>query len=194
MNGSEGDARPLGAGSGGRNPHALVRARSPDVRSAERLPCPTKQGPSRLTVCLARAHDRAAGYRPEPDPHRAGGDRYAIHTATISRRCSRSSTAKCRRPSAARPWCCGPVTRSTCPCANAPTFVHERGYLPARLLCLCAPSGQEEFFTLVRKPVRHPNRAACTLDEQARDAFRRKAQALLPRIATGLPPPPGTAS
>ena len=36
---------------------------------------------------------------------------------------------------------------------NAPHSFANAGTVLARLLCLCAPSGQEEFFTLVRKPV-----------------------------------------
>jgi uncharacterized cupin superfamily protein len=30
--------------------------------------------------------------------------------------------------------------------ANAPHQLHNRSAQPARLLCICAPSGQEEFF------------------------------------------------
>ena len=37
--------------------------------------------------------------------------------------------------------------------ANAPHAFTNAGDTPSRLLCLCAPSGQEEFFTLVGQPV-----------------------------------------
>ena len=63
------------------------------------------------------------------------------------------------------------------------------GTAPARLLCLCAPSGQEEFFTLVGQPVATRTEPPASLDEQAQDAFRAKAQALAPRYATELLPP-----
>jgi quercetin dioxygenase-like cupin family protein len=78
--------------------------------------------------------------------------------------------------------------------ANAPHSFTNAGAVPARLLCLCAPSGQEEFFTLVGQPVATRTEPPAPLDEQAQDAFRAKAQALAPRFATELLPQPGTAS
>ena len=73
--------------------------------------------------------------------------------------------------------------------ANAPHSFTNAGTAPARLLCLCAPSGQEEFFTLVGQPVATRTEPPASLDEQAQDAFRAKAQALAPRYATELLPP-----
>ena len=78
--------------------------------------------------------------------------------------------------------------------ANAPHSFTNAGNSPARLLCLCAPSGQEEFFTLVGQPVATRTEPPPPLDAQAEDAFRAKAGALAPRFATELLPPPGTAS
>src|SRR6476660_8229544 len=78
--------------------------------------------------------------------------------------------------------------------ANAPHSFTNAGSMPARLLCLCAPSGQEEFFTLVGQPVATRTEPPPPLDVQAEDAFRAKAGALAPRFATELLPPPGTAS
>src|SRR6478736_4336774 len=66
--------------------------------------------------------------------------------------------------------------------ANAPHSFTNAGSSPARLLCLCAPSGQEEFFTLVGQPVATRTEPPAPLDEQAQEAFRTKAQALAPRF------------
>jgi hypothetical protein len=59
------------------------------------------------------------------------------------------------------------------------------------LLCLCAPSGQEEFFTLVGQPVATRTEPPAPLDPRAEDAFRAKPEALAPRFFTELLPPPG---
>ena len=74
--------------------------------------------------------------------------------------------------------------------ANAPHSFTNAGTAAARLLCLCAPSGQEEFFTLVGQPVATRTEPPAALDAQAQDAFRAKAAALAPRFATELLPPP----
>ena len=62
--------------------------------------------------------------------------------------------------------------------ANAPHSFTNAGNSPARLLCLCAPSGQEEFFTLVGQPVGHPNRAACTPGRAGRRRLPRQGRCL----------------
>ena len=74
--------------------------------------------------------------------------------------------------------------------ANAPHSFTNAGTSPARLLCLCAPAGQEEFFTLVGQPVATRTEPPAPLDPQAEDAFRAKAEALAPRFVTELLPPP----
>lgn len=61
----------------------------------------------------------------------------------------------------------------------------------SRLLCLCAPAGQDEFFTLVGQPVAHRTDAPPPLDDEAQQAFLAKVQDLAPRYATELLPPPG---
>ena len=81
--------------------------------------------------------------------------------------------------------------------ANAPptssgTF-RER---PARLLCLCAPAGQEEFFKEVGVPLAHRTEAPPVLDDAATAAFIAKATALAPKYRTELlldEPKPGPA-
>ena len=75
--------------------------------------------------------------------------------------------------------------------ANAPHAFTNRGEAPARLLCMCTPSGQEEFFELVGQPVGTRTEAPPPLDAQARAAFIIKANTLAPRYRTELLPPPG---
>jgi cupin domain len=75
--------------------------------------------------------------------------------------------------------------------ANAPhAFANATG-TPSRLLCLCAPAGQEEFFTLVGQPVATRTQAPPPLDAAARAAFIAKSMALTPEYRTELLPPPG---
>jgi quercetin dioxygenase-like cupin family protein len=75
--------------------------------------------------------------------------------------------------------------------ANAPHAFTNASATPSRLLCMCAPSGQEEFFTLVGQPVATRTEAPPPLDEGARAAFIARAKALAPEFKTELLPPPG---
>src|ERR1022692_1270909 len=75
--------------------------------------------------------------------------------------------------------------------ANAPHAFTNAGDTPSRLLCMCAPSGQEEFFTLVGQPVATRTEAPPPLDADAQAAFIAKAKALTPEYDTELLPPPG---
>jgi quercetin dioxygenase-like cupin family protein len=74
--------------------------------------------------------------------------------------------------------------------ANAPHVFRNAGDRPARLLCLCSPSGQEDFFRAVGVPVAHRTQAPPALDAAAQAAFIAKAQALAPQYRTELLPPP----
>src|SRR6476620_4343031 len=74
--------------------------------------------------------------------------------------------------------------------ANAPHAFTNASDTPSRLLCMCAPAGQEEFFTLVGQPVATRTEPPAPLDPQAEGAFRAKAEALAPRFVTELLPPP----
>ncbi|MGH3248603.1 MAG: cupin domain-containing protein, partial [Trebonia sp.] len=75
--------------------------------------------------------------------------------------------------------------------ANAPhAFTNATG-MPSRLLCLCAPAGQEEFFTLVGQPVATRTEAPPPLDAGAQAAFIATSVALAPEYKTELLPPPG---
>ena len=75
--------------------------------------------------------------------------------------------------------------------ANAPHAFTNAADRPSRLLCLCAPSGQEEFFTLVGQPVATRTQAPPPLDADAQAAFIAKSRALAPEYKTELLPPPG---
>jgi quercetin dioxygenase-like cupin family protein len=75
--------------------------------------------------------------------------------------------------------------------ANAPHAFTNAGDKPSRLLCTCAPSGQEEFFTLVGQPVATRTQAPPPLDAGAQAAFIAKSRALAPEYKTELLPPSG---
>src|SRR5882672_12624359 len=62
--------------------------------------------------------------------------------------------------------------------ANAPHAFTNASATPSRLLCLCAPSGQEEFFTLVGQPVATRTEAPPPLEGDALAGFVAKAQRL----------------
>jgi quercetin dioxygenase-like cupin family protein len=70
--------------------------------------------------------------------------------------------------------------------ANAPHFFRNKSDRPARLLCMCTPAGQEEFFMSVGDPV--DSRAApppvLSKDEQAERV--RRAKALAAKFRTEL--------
>ena len=70
--------------------------------------------------------------------------------------------------------------------ANAPHVFRNASDRAARLLCLCSPSGQEDFFRAVGVPVGHRTEAPPALDDAGRAAFIAKAQALAPRYRTEL--------
>lgn len=75
--------------------------------------------------------------------------------------------------------------------ANAPHAFTNAGDAPARLLCLCAPAGQEEFFLLVGQTVATRTQPPPPLDADAQAEFIATAQSLAPRFRTELLPPPG---
>jgi quercetin dioxygenase-like cupin family protein len=70
--------------------------------------------------------------------------------------------------------------------ANAPHVFRNASDRPARLLCLCSPAGQEEFFKEVGVPVAHRTEAPPALDEAATRAFIANATALAPKYRTEL--------
>jgi len=70
--------------------------------------------------------------------------------------------------------------------ANAPHQFHNASDHPARLLCICSPAGQEEFFAEVGVAVATRTTAPPALDPSAQAAFRAKAEALAPKYRTEL--------
>lgn len=70
--------------------------------------------------------------------------------------------------------------------ANAPHVFRNISERPARLLCLCSPAGQEEFFREVGVPVAHRTEAPPALDGAATATFIAKAIALAPKYRTEL--------
>jgi quercetin dioxygenase-like cupin family protein len=64
--------------------------------------------------------------------------------------------------------------------ANAPHQFHNLTGRPARLLCLCSPAGQDEFFKAVGMSLEH---------RTAQAAFRKKAGKLAAKYRTELLPP-----
>ena len=70
--------------------------------------------------------------------------------------------------------------------ANAPHSFTNASERPARMLCVCAPAGQEEFFMKVGVPVEGRTTPPPEFDEAAQAAFIAKAQELAPEYRTEL--------
>ncbi len=70
--------------------------------------------------------------------------------------------------------------------ANAPHQFANKTEQPVRLLCICAPSGQDEFFMEVGVPVATRTTPPPKLDEAAQKAFIEKAKELAPKYKTEL--------
>ena len=70
--------------------------------------------------------------------------------------------------------------------ANAPHQFHNSSFAAARMLCICAPAGQEEFFTEVGTPVATRITPPPKLGQAAQEAFIKKVQGLVPKYRTEL--------
>jgi quercetin dioxygenase-like cupin family protein len=68
--------------------------------------------------------------------------------------------------------------------ANAPHQFHNSSTRPARMLCVCSPAGQEEFFLEVGTPVAARTTPPPKLDETAQAEFKAKAAALAAKYRT----------
>jgi len=68
--------------------------------------------------------------------------------------------------------------------ANAPHQFHNSGKANVRMLCICAPAGQEEFFEEVGVRVGSRTEAPPVLDEAGERAFRDKAAGLAEKYKT----------
>ena len=75
--------------------------------------------------------------------------------------------------------------------ANAPHSFTNASDTPSRLLCMCAPAGQEEFFTLVGQPVATRTQPPPPLSPDTQAAFIARSRSLAPQFKTELLPPPG---
>ena len=62
--------------------------------------------------------------------------------------------------------------------ANAPHRFENKSDRPTRLLCICSPAGQEEFFAEVGIPVATRTTAPPKLGETAPAKFKAKSEAL----------------
>ncbi len=72
--------------------------------------------------------------------------------------------------------------------ANAPHQFHNSSDRPARMLCICSPAGQEEFFIELGVPVATRTTLPPALDEAAQSRFRAKAVALAQKYRTEFLP------
>ena len=70
--------------------------------------------------------------------------------------------------------------------SNAPHAFRNKSGRPARLLCLCAPAGQEKFFMEVGAPVASRTSPAPKLSKEEQEAFVKKAVKLAPKYRTEL--------
>ncbi len=68
--------------------------------------------------------------------------------------------------------------------ANAPHQFHNSFAQPARMLCICSPAGQEEFFLEMGVPVATRTTLPPPLDESAQAQFRARAAALAAKYRT----------
>jgi quercetin dioxygenase-like cupin family protein len=68
--------------------------------------------------------------------------------------------------------------------ANAPHHFHNSSDQPVRLLCLCSPAGQEDFFAEIGVPVATRTTPPPRLDPSAQAELKAKAGALAPKHRT----------
>ena len=70
--------------------------------------------------------------------------------------------------------------------ANAPHAFKNASDKPARLLCMCSPAGQEEFFLAIGVPVAGRTTPAPKPSEAEQKAMQAKAETLAPQYRTEL--------
>ena len=70
--------------------------------------------------------------------------------------------------------------------ANAPHQFHNTSTEPVRMLCICSPAGQENFFLEVGVPVATRTTPPPKLDPKEQAAFIDKVKALAPKYRTEL--------
>ena len=70
--------------------------------------------------------------------------------------------------------------------ANAPHSFSNVSDRPARLLCMCSPAGQEEFFMAIGVPVEGRTTPPPKPGKAEQEAMQKKAEALAPKYRTEL--------
>jgi len=70
--------------------------------------------------------------------------------------------------------------------ANAPHFFTNTSGIQARMLCMCTPAGQEEFFLAIGDRVESRTTPAPELSPEKKIEFMKKAEALAPKFRTEL--------
>ena len=70
--------------------------------------------------------------------------------------------------------------------ANAPHQFHNSSTRSARMLCICSPAGQEQFFLELGVPVATRTAPSPKLDDAAQSEFKAKAAALASKYRTEL--------
>jgi uncharacterized cupin superfamily protein len=73
--------------------------------------------------------------------------------------------------------------------ANAPHSFTNASEEPARLLCICSPAGQEEFFLAVGVPVATRTTPPPKPDKAAEAEMKAKTIALFPKYRTEMAKP-----
>lgn len=74
--------------------------------------------------------------------------------------------------------------------ANAPHNFQNKSEHNARLLCICAPAGQDEFFLQIGIPVASRTAPPPELSAAEKQQLKAKADALAPKYKTEMLPPP----
>ena len=106
-------------------------------------------------------------------------------TGTTSKRCSRCSKGRSSSPSRGKSLAAAAGTTVNIP-SNAPHAFRNKSGKPARLLCMCTPAGQDEFFMAVGVPVESRTTPAPKLSREEQEAFLQKVVALAPKYRTEL--------
>ena len=70
--------------------------------------------------------------------------------------------------------------------ANAPHQFHNSSNSPVRLLCICSPAGQENFFLQVGVPVATRTTPPPPLDKAAQEKLMAKVKELAPKFKTEM--------
>ena len=70
--------------------------------------------------------------------------------------------------------------------SNAPHQFHNSSDQPVRLLCLCSPAGQENFFLQIGTSVETRTTPPPKLDQEAQEKLQAKTKELAPKFRTEL--------